>query len=134
MTVIEFFQHTYPNTKDFVRDVDGWRAFLGRYGISGRLQTTKIAHLSEGQKSRIVFGMLCMKNHNLLLLVRAGALGGALGAVVVVVWRRGGVAVLRRVSACVLVLRVCRRGRVQNTHAPTHTTPTTQPTHLQNTN
>lgn len=51
------------------RDVDGWRAFLGRYGISGKLQTTKISHLSEGQKSRIVFGILCMKNHNLLLLV-----------------------------------------------------------------
>jgi hypothetical protein len=51
------------------RDVDGWRAFLGRYGISGKMQTTKISHLSEGQKSRIVFGMLCMKNYNLLLLV-----------------------------------------------------------------
>ncbi|KIY96582.1 ATP-binding cassette, sub-family F, member 2 [Monoraphidium neglectum] len=68
MTVIEFFQHTYPNTKDFVRDVDMWRAFLGRYGVSGKMQTTKISHLSEGQKSRIVFGMLCMKNYNLLLL------------------------------------------------------------------
>jgi len=59
--------------------VDGWRAFLGRYGISGKLQTTKISHLSEGQKSRIVFGILCMKNHNLLLLVRWGAGGGAAG-------------------------------------------------------
>jgi ATP-binding cassette subfamily F protein 2 len=32
------------------------------------MQTTKIGMLSDGQKSRIVFAMLCMKNHNLLLL------------------------------------------------------------------
>jgi ATP-binding cassette subfamily F protein 2 len=68
MSVIGFFQHTYPNDGAFVRDVDGWRAFLGRYGISGKLQTTKIALLSEGQKCRIAFAMLCMKNHNMLLL------------------------------------------------------------------
>jgi hypothetical protein len=50
-----------------------------RYGISGKLQTTKIGMLSDGQKSRIVFGMLCMKPHNLLLLDggwRWGAGGG----------------------------------------------------------
>lgn len=56
------------------RDIDEWRSFVGRYGISGRMQTMKIGHLSEGQKSRIVFAMLCMKNHNLLLL--DGAAGG----------------------------------------------------------
>jgi ATP-binding cassette subfamily F protein 2 len=32
------------------------------------MQTTKIGQLSDGQKSRIVFGMLCMANHNMLLL------------------------------------------------------------------
>lgn len=32
------------------------------------MQTTKIGELSDGQKSRIVFGMICMKNPNLLLL------------------------------------------------------------------
>ncbi len=36
--VIEFFRHTYPNTMTFVREVDEWRAYLGRFGISGRLQ------------------------------------------------------------------------------------------------
>ena len=35
---------------------------------AGRMQTTKIGELSDGQKSRIVFGMICMKNPNLLLL------------------------------------------------------------------
>jgi ATP-binding cassette subfamily F protein 2 len=41
---------------------------LGRYGIAGRLQTNKIGMLSEGQKSRLIFGMMCMKNHNMLLM------------------------------------------------------------------
>lgn len=67
-TVIEFFMHQYPNTLNFVRDVEGWRAFLGRYGVSGRMQTTKIGELSEGQQSRLVIAMICMANPNLLLL------------------------------------------------------------------
>ena len=33
-----------------------------------RAQTTKIGQLSEGQKSRLVFGMICMQRPNLLLL------------------------------------------------------------------
>ena len=37
-------------------------------GYTGRMQTTKIGELSDGQKSRIIFGMICMKNPNLLLL------------------------------------------------------------------
>ncbi|CAL8464135.1 g3670 [Coccomyxa elongata] len=68
MQVLQFFQHTYPNTMTFTREVDEWRAYLGRFGISGRLQTTKIGELSEGQKSRLVFGMICMQRPNLLLL------------------------------------------------------------------
>ncbi len=66
-------QSTFPNDPpNFVRDLDGWRAYLGKYGISGRLQTMKIAHLSEGQKSRIVFAMICMKTPNMLLLDEVG--------------------------------------------------------------
>ena len=32
------------------------------------MQTTKIGELSDGQQSRLVFAMICMKNPNLLLL------------------------------------------------------------------
>ena len=32
------------------------------------MQTMKVDHLSEGQKSRIVFAMICMQKPNLLLL------------------------------------------------------------------
>ena len=36
--VLEFFRYTYPNNMTFTREVDEWRAYLGRFGISGRLQ------------------------------------------------------------------------------------------------
>ena len=40
----------------------------GKYGISGKMQTTQISMLSDGQQSRIVFAMICLKKPNLLLL------------------------------------------------------------------
>ena len=58
----------YPNTPEFKREQEQWRAFLGTYGCSGKYQTTKIGTFSEGQKSRLVFAMICMENPNLLLL------------------------------------------------------------------
>jgi len=68
-TVLDFFMRTYPNDPPkFVRDIEEWRGFLGRYGVSGKMQTKEIGKLSEGQKSRIVFAMICMKNPNMLLL------------------------------------------------------------------
>jgi ATP-binding cassette subfamily F protein 2 len=67
-TVLEFFKSTYPNTLTFVRDEEGWRSFLGRYGVSGKMQTTKIGQLSDGQKSRLVIATICMSNPNMLLL------------------------------------------------------------------
>eukprot|EP00218_Dolichomastix_sp_CCMP3274_P013147 CAMPEP_0170144196 /NCGR_PEP_ID=MMETSP0033_2-20121228/13349_1 /TAXON_ID=195969 /ORGANISM="Dolichomastix tenuilepis, Strain CCMP3274" /LENGTH=636 /DNA_ID=CAMNT_0010380681 /DNA_START=124 /DNA_END=2034 /DNA_ORIENTATION=- len=68
MTPLEFFQTTYPNTLAFTRDQEGWRAYLGRYGCSGKQQGAKIGTLSEGQKTRLIFAMICMGNPNLLLL------------------------------------------------------------------
>jgi ATPase subunit of ABC transporter with duplicated ATPase domains len=47
---------------------DEWRGFLGRFGISGKMQTTPIKQLSDGQKSRIIFATLCLRRPNLLLL------------------------------------------------------------------
>jgi hypothetical protein len=38
LQVLDFFRSTYPNTMTFTREVDEWRAYLGRFGISGRLQ------------------------------------------------------------------------------------------------
>jgi ATP-binding cassette subfamily F protein 2 len=50
------------------KPVDEWRGFLGKFGISGRAQTTPIGVLSDGQKSRLVFAMICVGRPNLLLL------------------------------------------------------------------
>ena len=50
----------------FKKDIDEWRAFLGRYGVSGRMQTTKIGELSEGQKSRICIAMMCLATPNMV--------------------------------------------------------------------
>ena len=46
--------------------MEEWRGFLGRYGVTGKMQTTRIGELSEGQKSRIVFAMLCMARPNMV--------------------------------------------------------------------
>ena len=67
-TVLQFFMDQYPNTMTFKRDLDEWRGYLGRYGVSGKMQTTLIGELSEGQQSRLVFAMICMGKPNLLLL------------------------------------------------------------------
>jgi ATP-binding cassette subfamily F protein 2 len=49
-------------------DMDWWRSNLGRYGISGSMQTSLMGHLSDGQRSRIVFAMLAFENPHILLL------------------------------------------------------------------
>lgn len=69
-TVLDFFKSTYPNdpATGFKKDEDEWRSFVGRYGISGKMQTTKIGELSDGQQSRVVFAMICLKKPNMLLL------------------------------------------------------------------
>ncbi|KAI1746111.1 ABC transporter ATP-binding protein ARB1 [Xylaria scruposa] len=61
---------------DFVRDkfseksqdYQYWRQCLGRYGVSGTVQTSIMGTLSEGQKSRIVFALLAIESPNMLLL------------------------------------------------------------------
>ncbi|KAJ4349002.1 ABC transporter ATP-binding protein arb1 [Ascochyta clinopodiicola] len=61
---------------DFVRDrfshisqdYQYWRQQLGRFGMTGEGQTSKMATLSDGQKSRIVFALLAIEGPNMLLL------------------------------------------------------------------
>lgn len=62
---LEFIIASFPEVK---KDDDQWRSVIGRYGISGKMQKAKIGHLSDGQKARIVFCMLAIKNPNVLLL------------------------------------------------------------------
>ena len=62
---VEFMRDKYSHLN---HDFDWWRTQLGRYGISGPVQTTQIGALSDGQRSRIVFAVLAFENPNILLL------------------------------------------------------------------
>jgi ATP-binding cassette, subfamily F, member 2 len=44
------------------------RKYLGRFGLSGRMQTQKMEELSDGQKSRVVFAKLGRDVPHILLL------------------------------------------------------------------
>jgi ATP-binding cassette subfamily F protein 2 len=52
-TPLEFFETHYPNDPR-----DEQRKYLGRFGVSGKMQVQKMGHLSDGQKSRVVFAKL----------------------------------------------------------------------------
>mmetsp|Transcript_84227 Transcript_84227/g.219209 ORF Transcript_84227/g.219209 Transcript_84227/m.219209 type:complete len:602 (+) Transcript_84227:85-1890(+) len=49
-------------------EVDQWRAKLGKYGVTGEMQTRKMGTFSDGQKSRVVFTLISLTNPHLLLL------------------------------------------------------------------
>ncbi|KAG2012851.1 multidrug resistance protein 1 [Coprinopsis cinerea AmutBmut pab1-1] len=64
---IEYFQslfgEKYPD-----KDVQFWRAQLGRFGLSGAHQTSPIRQLSDGLRNRVVFSQLSMEHPHVLLL------------------------------------------------------------------
>lgn len=64
LEVLDFMQKRYPEKK---MEEEDWRKAIGRYGISGKQQKTKIGELSDGLKSRIVFAMLALERPNMLL-------------------------------------------------------------------
>ncbi|KAF9443358.1 hypothetical protein P691DRAFT_809091 [Macrolepiota fuliginosa MF-IS2] len=64
---IEYFQslfyEKYPE-----KDIQFWRAQLGRFGLSGAHQTSPIKQLSDGLRNRVVFAQLAMEHPHILLL------------------------------------------------------------------
>ena len=62
---LEFFRDKYADLK---LELDSWRSNLGRYGITGAMQTSTMGTLSDGQRSRIVFAVLAYENPHILLL------------------------------------------------------------------
>lgn len=62
--VLDFMIQSFPEKK---MEVEDWRKAIGRYGISGKQQKTKIGQLSDGLKSRVVFAMLAIERPNMLM-------------------------------------------------------------------
>ena len=61
--ITDKYKPDYPG-----QDVPFWRAWLGRFGLSGQHQTSEIRTLSDGLKSRVVFCMLALDRPHVLLL------------------------------------------------------------------
>ncbi|WPK24374.1 hypothetical protein PUMCH_001647 [Australozyma saopauloensis] len=64
-TPLEFIRDRFP---EISQDFQYWRQQLGRYGLTGEGQTSQMATLSEGQRSRVVFALLAIESPNLILL------------------------------------------------------------------
>ncbi|KAF0694641.1 Aste57867_14480 [Aphanomyces stellatus] len=60
---LEYFRSIFPN-----KSVEEVRSYLGRYGISGEVQSQVMDQLSDGQKSRVVFAYIANQNAHILLL------------------------------------------------------------------
>lgn len=65
LTPLQFMRKTYEHLN---HEEVAWRQTIGRFGISGYAQSTPIGHLSDGQKSRLVFCCMAMNTPHLLLL------------------------------------------------------------------
>ncbi|KAJ7582062.1 P-loop containing nucleoside triphosphate hydrolase protein [Mycena floridula] len=64
---IEYFQRLFAE-KFPEKDIQAWRAQLGRFGLSGAHQTAPIKQLSDGLRNRVVFAQLAMEHPHILLL------------------------------------------------------------------
>jgi ATP-binding cassette, subfamily F, member 2 len=62
-TPLEFFEKLYPGDPR-----EEQRKYLGRFGISGKMQVQKMKELSDGQCSRVVFAKIGRDAPHILLL------------------------------------------------------------------
>ncbi|EGZ20582.1 ABC transporter ABCF family [Phytophthora sojae] len=60
---LEYFRSLFQT-----KSVEEVRSYLGRYGITGEVQTQIMGQLSDGQKSRVVFAYMAQQNAHMLLL------------------------------------------------------------------
>eukprot|EP00217_Crustomastix_stigmatica_P007320 CAMPEP_0183789458 /NCGR_PEP_ID=MMETSP0803_2-20130417/434_1 /TAXON_ID=195967 /ORGANISM="Crustomastix stigmata, Strain CCMP3273" /LENGTH=639 /DNA_ID=CAMNT_0026033629 /DNA_START=85 /DNA_END=2004 /DNA_ORIENTATION=+ len=67
MSPLAFMRKMFPPS-EVKRSEEMWRSYLDNYGFNTKQQTTDIGKLSDGQKSRLVFAIMCMRSPNILLL------------------------------------------------------------------
>ncbi|KAI7873054.1 P-loop containing nucleoside triphosphate hydrolase protein [Spinellus fusiger] len=65
LSPIDYMKKNFPHEST---QTDHWRQQLGRYGLTGAHQTSPIAHLSDGLKSRLVFAVLAVLHPHIILL------------------------------------------------------------------
>ncbi|KAF7728161.1 hypothetical protein EC973_006555 [Apophysomyces ossiformis] len=65
LSPIDYMKKKFPQEST---ETDYWRRQIGRYGLSGAHQTSPIAHLSDGLKSRLVFAELAVLHPHIILL------------------------------------------------------------------
>ena len=67
MALLPFMRKQFPPSV-VKRSEEVWRSYLAQFGFSQEQQTSPMGMLSDGQRSRVVFAMLAMKEHTVLLL------------------------------------------------------------------
>lgn len=67
LSPIDYFQQLF-HEKYPEKDIQAWRAQLGRFGLSGAHQTSPIRQLSDGLRNRVVFSQLAVEHPHILLL------------------------------------------------------------------
>jgi len=65
LSPLEYMSQEFPH---LAPTPETMRQQLGRFGITGRVQTLPIRVLSDGQKSRVVFAWIALKTPHILLL------------------------------------------------------------------
>lgn len=69
MTPLEWMFKEFPDMcENNSQGIEAMRSQIGRYGITGRHQTSPICTLSDGLKSRIIFAWLAFKTPHMLFL------------------------------------------------------------------
>jgi len=64
LSPLEFMMKEFPGEVE----LEKMRQVVGKFGLTGKLQTSPIQKLSDGQKSRVVFAWLAWKEPHMLLL------------------------------------------------------------------
>jgi len=69
LSPLDFIRKSFPPGSGGVkRSEEVWRSYLSNFGFKTAAQTMPIGMLSDGQKSRLIFAMMAVKQNGILLL------------------------------------------------------------------